>query len=49
MTIKEVYNKYKHLDKVIMDREWCIMDIKSSILFDLWQTIKEANKCLVRK
>ena len=42
MTIKEVYEKYKHLDKLFSDKEW--VDMSSPFrraLYDMWQAIKE--------
>jgi hypothetical protein len=45
MTITEVYNKYKHLDRLLSDEQWIADSLQGRILFDLWQAIKggEAN------
>lgn len=41
MTIKEVYDRYKHLNKILSDnRRINHEDLKGIILFDLWQAIK---------
>lgn len=43
MSIQEVYEKYKHLDKLLSDQEWLdSLNIQSLILYDLWQAIKLA-------
>lgn len=40
--VKEVYEKYKHLDELLSDREFLDeKNIKAMILYDLWQAIKE--------
>ena len=44
MTIKECYEKFKHLDIVISDAEWIGADPKLDILRDMWLAIKEAAK-----
>lgn len=43
MTIKEVYEKYKHFDCLFADEEWMMSgkDIYWKVIFDLWQAIKE--------
>ena len=40
MTIHEVYEKYKHLDRCLSDKEWAGEDFKYSIIADLWEAIK---------
>ena len=40
MTIPEVFEKYKHLDQLLSDREWLPDTFIGSILFDLWQAAK---------
>lgn len=44
--VKEVYEKYKHMDKVLCDT--FLLDVKHNIkdkmLYDLWQAIKNAAK-----
>lgn len=39
----EVYDKYKHLDELLSDKEWLGGSLLKldQILFDLWQAIKE--------
>lgn len=43
--IKEVYEKFKHFDCVLSDKEWLIEsgDLRLQILYDLWQAVKEAQ------
>ena len=40
MTLKETYDKYKHLDHLLSDKEWLADDLQHMILYDLWQAIK---------
>ena len=40
MNIKEVYEKYYHLDNLISDKIWMGETIKDEILFDLWGAVK---------
>lgn len=40
MKIKEVYEKYKHLDHLLTDKEWLWNNFQGGIIYDLWQTIK---------
>ena len=41
MSIKEVYEKYKHLDPLLSDEKWIEgADFKYRIMYDLWQAIK---------
>ena len=49
MTIKEVYEKYKHLDEPLSDTiltggfdQDDGKNLMNRILFDLWQSVKEA-------
>lgn len=50
MTIKEVYEKYEHLDHLLGDKEWLCpvgseIHLKNHILYDLWMVVKtEAEK-----
>jgi hypothetical protein len=43
MTIKEVYEKYSHLDQLLSDEDWLDIkgNIKNTMLFEFWQVIKE--------
>ena len=43
MTIEEVYNKYKHFDKLLSDPIWLQGNHKvpDHVLYDLWQAVKE--------
>ena len=43
MEIKEVFEKYKHLDHLFSDKDWLYDDFKGSIIFDMWKAIKEAH------
>jgi len=40
MNIKEVYEKYQHLDTLLSDGQWCGNGIRDQILYDLWQAVK---------
>ena len=47
--IKEIYERFKHLDEFFSDKEWLGTDpddvgyqLRRS-LFDMWQAIKKAN------
>jgi len=44
MVIQEVYEKFKHLDQLLSDKEWLGLtnNLLYAILYDLWQAIKEA-------
>ena len=41
MTIQEVYEKYKHLNQILSDKEWFGDKLQDVILYDLWQAIKQ--------
>jgi len=42
MTVREVFEKYKHLDKLLSDnRTVDEFSMQSLILFDLWQAVKK--------
>ena len=42
MTPQEAYDKYKHLDGLLSDRDFMGPGFLSYILADLWQAIKAA-------
>ena len=44
MVIQEVYEKFKHLDQLLSDKEWLGLtnNLLYAILYDLWQAVKEA-------
>lgn len=42
MNINEVYEKYKHMDKVFLDRTF-VDTVKDEALYELWQAVK--NEC----
>jgi len=44
MVIQEVYEKFKHLDQLLSDKEWLFLanNLLYAILYDLWQAVKEA-------
>lgn len=45
MNIKEVYEKYKHLDKLMSSKDVLNDTFKDCILRDIWKAIKaEAEK-----
>lgn len=46
MTIREIYDEYKHFDQILSDKQWLKLDdedgsLVNQILFDLWQAIKQ--------
>ena len=42
MTIREVYEQYKHLDELLSDREWLAEgSLQQGVLYDLWQAVKQ--------
>jgi hypothetical protein len=40
--LREVYEKYKHLDPVLTDTEWAGNKLAYRMAQDLWAAIKEA-------
>lgn len=43
-TITEVYEKYKHFDKLFSDKTWLPETIQGRILFEMWDAIKNEVK-----
>jgi hypothetical protein len=43
MTIIEVYEKYKHLDKVLCDSAF-VDSMQSQLRYDMWQAIRAAGQ-----
>ena len=41
MKLREVYEKYEHLDAFLSDQEWLGPTQTHQILYDLWQAIKQ--------
>lgn len=42
--VKEAYDKYKHLDELLSDKEFLDeKNIRAMILYDLWQAVKEPS------
>ena len=41
--IIEVYEKYKHMDKLLSDKDWLPNTIQGQIIYDLWNVIKHEN------
>ncbi len=43
--IKEIYERFRHLDKLLSDRRWLAPDESSvrGALWDIWQAIRKAN------
>lgn len=41
MDIKEVYEKWKHCDRLFSDKKWLSVNWQGEVLYDLWQAIKE--------
>ena len=44
MTAREAFEKYEHLDEALSDRELLPDSFWGSIMFDLWNAIKESVK-----
>lgn len=44
MTIKEIYEKYKHMDKIIDDKFWLSSGAYEKVIYEFWQAIKAQNK-----
>lgn len=42
--MRNVYEKYKHLDYLLSDPEWLEDNVMSKILHDLWICLKEDQK-----
>ena len=42
--VKEVYEKFKHLDFLLSDLKWLPDDMRGWILFELWQAIRNEVK-----
>ncbi len=42
--MKEVYEKYKHLDHLLSDPEWLPKNILGKVLQDIWQGVKDDQK-----
>jgi len=40
MTTNEVYEKYRHLDALLSDREFLGDELRMVILADLWQAVR---------
>ena len=43
LTIQAVYEKYQHIDHLLIDRDWLPDDYVGAILFDLWQAIRNSQ------
>lgn len=44
MTLNEVYEKYKHLDKNLSDRDMLHDSFWGDIIWDLWAAIKSSRE-----
>ena len=42
--IKDVYERYKHLDALLCDREWIGDGAQRQCLYDLWQAIRAVGQ-----
>ena len=42
--LQECYDKFKHLDILLSDKDWYGDDPRSQILYELWQAIKAAQE-----
>ena len=47
MTPADVYEKYKHLDRLLSDPEWLPKSFESYILRDLWCSIRDEQAAKV--
>jgi hypothetical protein len=43
MTIEEVYEKYKHLDHLLSDKEWLGESFYGYFICDMWAAIKTSH------
>jgi len=43
LSVQEVYDKYKHLDHLLSDKQWLSESPQSQCLHDLWMTIKQES------
>jgi len=41
VTLEEAYKKWKHLDKILFDKEFCISNPVWCWAYDLWQVLKK--------
>lgn len=42
MSIQKIYDKFKHLDPLLSDKEWLSFDnLLTQVLYELWQAIKK--------
>lgn len=39
--VREVYEKYKHLDKCLSDKFWCGETLQAQMLNEFWEAIKQ--------
>ena len=44
MTIKEVFAKYQHLDKLLCDRAWLGGGAQHQCFYDCWQAIRASEQ-----
>ncbi len=44
MTIREVYQEYKHLDYLLSDKKWLPNNQIGYIVYELWQAIKKEKE-----
>lgn len=42
MTISETYEKFKHFDRLLSDREWLPQSIHGVLLHEFWMAIRDA-------
>lgn len=40
LTIDEIWEKWRHLDHLLSDRDWIGDNPRQEILYDLWQAVK---------
>jgi len=43
MTMKKIFEKYQHLDKLLSDPAWLPDNFVGQIVYDLWQVVKDYN------
>ena len=48
MDISTVYEKYKHLDFLMADPEWCGANPQMLVLHECWMAIREANQQIAK-
>jgi len=43
LSVQKVYDKYKHLDHLLSDRQWLLESPQGQCLYDLWMAVKQES------